>query len=339
VLSEVPREWEGHLARWRRLNKRLKTAVKGRMSPDTNTEYLLYQTLVGLWPTPRSNRRADDLPDDAWLAGAAERLERYMMKAVKEAKTHTSWTDPDEEYEQSVKRFVHAILDTKADSPFLHDVARFVYTIARAGLWNSLARVLLHYTVPGTPDTYQGDELWTHTLVDPDNRQPVNYEHRLAYLAELALRDKQDDGPNGIVRDLARAPEDPRLKLLVVRQTLHARRSLPALFSEGDYVPLAATGSCANHAFAFARRKGASAAVTIVPRRTMTLLRGERQQATGDAWADTQIVLPDNLPATTWRSALTGREAHVEQDERGGVLRLADLLSDLPIDLLISAPG
>ncbi len=336
VLSEVPREWERHLARWRRLNKRLKTAVNGRPSPDTNTEYLLYQTLVGLWPAPRGNRRADDLPDDAWSAAAVERIERYMMKAVKEAKTHTSWTDPDEEYEQSVKRFVHAILDTRADSPFLHDVAGFVYAIARAGLWNSLARVMLHYTIPGTPDTYQGDELWTYTLVDPDNRQPVNYEHRLAYLAELAMRDKQGDGRSAVVRDLARTPEDPRLKLLIVRQLLQTRRAMPQLFGEGDYVPLAATGSCADNVFAFARRKDANAAVTIVPRRTMTLLRGERKQATADAWGDTRIVLPNDLAAVTWHSALAGREVHVERDGSGGMLRLSDLLSDLPIDLLIT---
>jgi (1->4)-alpha-D-glucan 1-alpha-D-glucosylmutase len=339
VLSEVPREWERHLARWRRLNKRLKTAVKRRPSPDTNTEYLFYQTLVGLWPTPRASRRADDLPDGAWFAEAAERLERYMMKAVKEAKTYTSWTDPDEEYEESVKRFVHAIFDTKSDSPFLHDVAHFVYTIAHAGLWNSLARVLLHYTVPGTPDTYQGDELWTYTLVDPDNRQPVNYEHRLAYLAELAMRDKQGEGRSGIIRDLARTPEDPRLKLLIVRQLLQTRRANAQLFREGDYVPLAATGSCADHVFAFARRKGASAAVTIVPRRTMTLLLGERKQATGDAWGDTRVVLPNDLATVTWRSALTGREVHDERDGSGGHLRLSGLFVDLPVDLLINGPA
>ena len=332
VLSETPREWERYLVRWRRLNKRLKVSVKGRLSPDTNTEYLLYQTLIGLWPAPRADRRADDLPDDAWFAGAAERLERYMLKAVKEAKTHTSWTDPDQEYEDSVKRFVHAILDPKADSPFLQNVARFVHTIAHAGLWNSLARVLVHYTVPGTPDTYQGDELWNFTLVDPDNRQPVNYEHRLAYLAEPALSEKSTDGRAALVRDLARSPEDPRLKLLVVRQTLHARRSLPALFRDGDYMPLSGTGACADHVFAFARRQDGEAAITIVPRLTVPLLRGEGQQATGEVWGDTRLILPPDLATHAWRSALTGREVRAE----GNALGLARLLVDLPIDLLVT---
>jgi (1->4)-alpha-D-glucan 1-alpha-D-glucosylmutase len=288
-----------------------------------------------LWPAPRERQRADDLPDDAWFAGVAERLERYMMKAVKEAKTHTSWTDPDEEYEQSVKRFVHAILDPKTDSPFLRDVAGFVHAIARAGLWNSLARVLIHHTVPGTPDTYQGDELWNFTLVDPDNRRPVNYDHRLAYLAELALSEREPETGASLVSDLARSPEDPRLKLLVVRQALHARRSMPALFREGEYVPLAASGTCADHVFAFARRHGADASITIVPRLTMSLLRGERKQVTGEAWGDTRLVLPTDVASHTWRSSLTGRAVHAEPAASGGVLRLAGLLTELPIDLLV----
>jgi (1->4)-alpha-D-glucan 1-alpha-D-glucosylmutase len=335
VLSEVPREWERYLARWRRLNRQHKVAVRGRPSPDTNSEYLLYQTLVGLWPSPRANRRADDLPDAAWFEGVADRLERYMMKAVKEAKTHTSWTDPDEEYEASVKRFVRAVLDPRTDSPFLADVARFVHAIAPAGVWNALARTLIHLTVPGTPDTYQGDELWNYTLVDPDNRRPVNYDHRLAYLAELALNEKTPDGRAALIRDLARAPEGPRLKLLVVRQALHARRTMPAVFREGEYLPLAATGACADHVVAFARRHGGAAAITIGPRLMIPLLRGERKQVTGEAWGDTRLRLPADLATMTWRSALTGDEVRAERDANGGSISLAGLLAELPIDLLI----
>jgi (1->4)-alpha-D-glucan 1-alpha-D-glucosylmutase len=336
VLSEVPREWERYLARWRRLNRHHKVSVNGRLSPDTNTEYLLYQTLVGLWPSPRGSRRADDLPDDAWFEGAAERLERYMMKAVKEAKAHTSWTDPDEHYEESVKRFVRAILDRKGDATFLQDVARFVHTIARAGMWNSLARLLIHYTVPGTPDTYQGDELWNYTLVDPDNRRPVNYEHRLAYLAELAMKGATADARAVLLRELACAPEDPRLKLLVVRQALHSRRSLPSLFRDGDYAPLAATGTCADHVFAFARRHGEQAAITIVPRLTMPMLRGERKQVVGEAWGNTRLQLAADLAGRTWRSAITSSEIRAERTADGGTLGLSRLFADLPIDLLLA---
>ncbi|MDQ3998090.1 MAG: malto-oligosyltrehalose synthase [Gemmatimonadota bacterium] len=339
VLSEVPDEWDRYVTRWRRLNRRYKVAVKGRPSPDTNTEYLLYQTLVGLWPAPRANRRADDLPEREWFEGAAERLERYMMKAVKEAKTHTSWTDPDEEYEGSVSRFVHAILDREDNPEFLGDVARFVNAVARAGQWNAIARTLVHLTVPGTPDTYQGDELWNYTLVDPDNRRPVNYDHRLAFLADVTLNAKTPEARATLVRDLGRTPENPRLKLLIVRAALHTRRAMPALFREGEYVPLAATGAYADRVFAFARRHGGEAAITIVPRLVMPLLRGERKQVTGEAWGDTSLGLPAELAAHSWRSALTGREIGIDRGADGGELRLAGLFVDLPLDLLSASGG
>jgi (1->4)-alpha-D-glucan 1-alpha-D-glucosylmutase len=322
VLSEDPQGWERHLARWRRLNKQHKTPVKGRPTPDANTEYLLYQTLVGLWPIPPVDQRADDLPADDWFTRIAERLEQYMMKAVKEAKTHTSWTDPDPDYEEAVKRFVYAILEPNTDSPFLADVARFVSRVGRAGAWNSLARVLVHYTVPGTPDTYQGDELWNYALVDPDNRRPVDYEERRRLLAEVG-------GPGFEVPH----PEDSRTKLLLVRQALHARRAMPELFREGDYVPLEARGDHADRVFAFARRRGGQAAITIVPRLTMALGDG-RTAPVGDVWGDTRVVLPSDLPPMQWRSAVGGREPQVDQDGGPAAFRLSTLFAELPLALV-----
>jgi (1->4)-alpha-D-glucan 1-alpha-D-glucosylmutase len=336
VLSEMPDEWERCVAQWRRLNRQHKVAAKARLSPDTNTEYLLYQTLVGLWPAPRANRRAEDLPEREWFEGAAKRLERYMMKAVKEAKTHTSWTEPDEQYEESVKRFVHATLNRESNAEFLAEVARFVHMIAPAGLWNALARTLTHLTVPGTPDTYQGDELWNYTVVDPDNRRPVNYEHRREFLAQLGPLNATGDARGALLRELADAPTDPRLKLLIVRQALHARRAMPELFRQGQYVPLAATGACAAHVFAFARRHDGAAAITVVPRLVVPLLRGERKRATGEAWGDTRLTLPADLVSVAWRSALTGREVRAERGRDGGALGLADLFAELPMDLLMS---
>jgi (1->4)-alpha-D-glucan 1-alpha-D-glucosylmutase len=331
VLSEVAHEWELHETRWRRLNRRHKTTVKGKLAPDVNTEYLLYQTLVGLWPTPRRDRREGELPERLWFEGVAGRLERYMMKAIKEGKTHTSWTDPDEEYEESVKRFVHAIVDREGNTEFLADVARFVHRVAPAGLWNALARTLLQLTAPGTPDTYQGDELGNHTLVDPDNRRPVNYEHRRQFLAELGPVDADATTRAGLIRQLTDDPADPRLKLLIVRQALHARRAMPELFTGGDYLPLAATGACADHVVAFARRSGRQTAVTVVPRLVIPLLRGERKRATGDAWGDTRIELPADLAGRTWRSAITGRDVAA-----GDGVDVAGLFAELPLDLLIS---
>ena len=338
VLSELPREWELHVTRWRRLNRRHKSSVKGKLAPDLNAEYLLYQTLVGLWPAPRAARRdAPDPPDRQWIDGAAERLERYMMKAVKEAKTHTSWTDPDEQYEEAVKRFVHAVVDREGNAEFLADVARFVDRIALAGLWNTLARTLLHLTVPGTPDTYQGDELGNYTLVDPDNRRPVNYQHRREFLAQLGPADGSAEVRTALLRELGADPADPRLKLLVVRQALHARRGMPELFRGGDYIPLTATGACADRVFAFARRRDGQAAMTIVPRLVTVLLRGDQHAVTGRAWGDTRVVVPTELAGRSWRSALTGRTIRGEAGADGDTFELAELFADMPIDLLTAS--
>jgi (1->4)-alpha-D-glucan 1-alpha-D-glucosylmutase len=157
-------------------------------------------------------------------------------------------------------------------------------------------------------------------------------------LAELALNETTSDGRAALIRDLARAPEDPRLKLLVVRRALHARRAMPAVFREGEYLPLAATGACADHVVGFARRHGGEGAITIVPRLVIPLLRGERKQVTGEAWEDTRLLLPPDLAAMSWRSALTGRDVRAERGAEGGTLGLAGLFADLPFELL-TAPS
>src|SRR6185436_18193203 len=186
ALTEMPHEWERAVRRWRKLNAKHRRVVKGRLAPDTNTEYLMYQMIVALWPPPRSGRRRDDLPERAWRDLARERLTAYALKAAREAKTRTSWVDPDMAYERALADFVAAILEPSEDAPFLIDVARLVSHIAPLGASNALARVAVHLTAPGTPDIYQGDELWNFALVDPDNRRPIDYEIRTKAMAELA---------------------------------------------------------------------------------------------------------------------------------------------------------
>ena len=213
VLSEIEREWERCVARWRRLNRKHQKAVRGRIVPDSNAELLLYQTLVGAWPV------------------SAERIKRYMLKAVREAKLRTSWTEPDESYEKALLEFVDAILADTNDA-FLADLSRFVDRIAPVADWNTRARILLHLTMPGTPDIYQGDETWNFTLVDPDNRQPVRY------------------------------PPAQSSKLELTRKILRARREHPVLFADGEYRPLAAPA----HVVAYERRLGDERAIIIAPR-------------------------------------------------------------------------
>jgi (1->4)-alpha-D-glucan 1-alpha-D-glucosylmutase len=326
VLSEIPAEWALHVQRWRRLNRGLRAtaAPGGMLVPDTNTEYLLYQTLLGLWPAGRGG----ELPETRWFDGVRARLEEYLMKAVREAKVHTSWTDPDAGYEQGVVRFLHALLDPATSREFLEDMARLVARVAPAGLVNDLARVTVHVTAPGTPDTYQGDELLGHTLVDPDNRRPVNYEHRIAFLAEVERGMVRD--PVGAVRELVAELANPRLKLMLLRQLLHARRDEPALFREGSYEPVDPAGPRAGHLFSFLRRRGERAALVVVPRCPLALL-DHQGGITGAAWEGVTLPLPAELAGARWRSAITGEEIAPAQ-----ALEVGAVLSDLPVAVLLA---
>lgn len=320
VLSECATEWQRCFTRWRRLNQRHRTTVKGRVAPDTNTEYLLYQTLIGLWPAPRPGRRADDVPDRAWLEEAQGRVEQYMLKAVKEAKTRTSWTDPDEQYENALKSFIAALLAPGDDPVFLTDLSRFVAHVSNAGHWNALARVLVHMTSPGTPDTYQGDELWFFALVDPDNRRAVDYRRRAELLASATKP--------GLLGSLH--PADERLKPGVLQRLLHTRRAHATLFGRGGYLPLEVRGAHARHLVAFARRDGESIAITIAPRLLVSRLDAHGRPTD---WEDTEIVLPGALGRGDLRSILMDEEVPIPGDN--GSIAAASVLSEFPLALLL----
>jgi (1->4)-alpha-D-glucan 1-alpha-D-glucosylmutase len=293
ALSEVPHEWLRAVRRWRRLNHKHRRVIKGRMAPDSNGEYLFYQTLVALWPSPRPGRRVDDLPDRRWRESARERLTQYMLKASREAKARTSWSDPDPGYEAAVTGFVDAVLQPADDAPFLADVARLVSLIAPAGAWNALSRIAIHLTSPGTPDIYQGDEFWNFALVDPDNRRPVDYEPRAAAAAELAVIER------GISSSAEFDPNDNRLKLYVTARLLDVRRNYSDLFTRGSYRQLAATGTRAGNVIAFAREFAGQCAITIAARLTTTL-----DPAPSDWWADTTVALPPELKGRCWQSQI-----------------------------------
>jgi (1->4)-alpha-D-glucan 1-alpha-D-glucosylmutase len=310
VLSEVPGEWTEHVARWRAVNRAHRRRMRGRWAPDANTEYLLYQSLVGLWPL--------GAPDAADLADVQARLGTYMRKAAREAKLRTSWLRPDPEFEAALDAFI-ARLFAPASAPFLADVARFVGRIARPGLWNALARTVVHLTAPGVPDLYQGDELWTFALADPDNRRLVDFARRREALASL-------DASPVDVRPLVAHPEDGRIKLHVVRTALGLRRAEPALFA-GGYVPLVAAGTTARHVFAFARQAGDRAAIVVVPRCTHTLAPAAAAPV-GGVWADATLALPDGIAVERLTNVLTG--------EVPGSSRIDAILATCPVALLVA---
>jgi len=303
--------------------------VRGRLAPDASTEYLLYQTLVGVWPLLEAREREgakvrerESLLAPDTLGTLRERVSAYMLKAAREAKAHTSWTDPDEAWEQALARFIDAVLSGES----VGRVARFAARLTRAGMWNALARVLIHFSAPGTPDLYQGDELWNFALVDPDNRRPVDYALRRRLLDEIERRFAGGGSERErLVREIVESPEDGRIKLHVTRRTLQMRREHPMLFTGGEYLPLRAHGPAAPHIFAFARLTDRVAVVVVFPRLTLSLLRNDstasETDGAGDArltdrtlsllipsevWRETFLILPSELAGLGWRCELTG---------------------------------
>ncbi len=321
VLSEIPEEWNRALHRWREMNRGRKASVEGAAAPDANEEYLVYQTLVGTWPlegVTDENRR-----------DYTRRLQEYTGKALKEAKLHTSWVNPNEAYERAVSDFVAALLDTSVSGDFIRDFEEFQRLTTRAGLLNSLSQTLLKTTAPGVPDFYQGTELWAFTLVDPDNRRPVDYELRRRLLA--SLRDVGEGDVSEFAGALLEQPLDGRVKMYVTARALHLRRERAALFARGEYVPLRAEGRRAANVVSFARALEDEVAV-VVASRFHTRLGVGREGALSlkpEAWGDTTLPL-EGVEGGRYREVLTGRE----YEARDGALQVGEILSPLPVALL-----
>jgi len=346
VLSEIPDLWISLVRRWRRLHRKHGTRTGTKHAPDAATEYLFYQTVVGLWPAPQPDRVAA-LPDVETLQDLHRRVEAYMLKAVREAKTHTSWTQRNAGYEDALVSFVRQLVLPVGpeEAAFLQDVQQLVSRIARPGFWNSLARTLVQFTAPGTPDLYQGDELWNFALVDPDNRQPVDYERRQRLLVEVATGGESPDPVRReFIRSLIDSAEDGRIKLHLIRSALATRREYASLFAKGRYAPLGVRGSAADHVIAFARMPGSlaspsesasqAAAVVVVPRLTATLVAEPFAAPMGEAtWSDTMVRLPEPLRSRNWMCALTRERVGAPA---AGDLKISAALSSFPAALLVS---
>ena len=282
LLSEIPRPWREAVGRWAAHNERHK---QGGM-PDRNTEYVLYQTLVGAWPIE------------------LDRVAAYMRKGVREAKVNTSWNNPKPEYEEALEAFIRNML---GDLEFVAELAAFVEPLIEPGRINSLSQVLLKLTAPGVPDIYQGNELWDLSLVDPDNRRPVDFDLCRRRLAALKT---------ATPAEILQRMDEGLPKLWVIRQALSLRRNRPELFGrQGGYQPLRAGGARAEHVVAYLR--GGKCAV-VAPRWTIRL---------AGHWDDTSVV----LPGEGWINELTGEEVGA------GAVPMRDLLKRFPVALL-SAP-
>ncbi len=333
VLSEISGLWRLRLRDWKRFNRRHKRLVNEDLAPSPNDEYLLYQTLIGAWPLGSLGKEGD------WNR-FRERIEAYMLKATREAKQNTSWIHRNEDYENAVSSFVKAVLAPGDKNRFLSNFIPFQRSVARIGLWNSLSQTLLKLTSPGVPDIYQGNELWEFSLVDPDNRRPVDFALHERTFADLRrLGSDPDAVPHG---RLLETPEDGRLKLYVIWKTLCLRKQIPKVFETGEYVPLGVSGSKADHVVAFLRTSGDTSILVVAPRLIASLLNVSDNDATASPagagmWEDTYLLLP-TTNSRNYRNILTGKILDVQEDASAGEFKkiaMSQLLADFPVALYL----
>jgi (1->4)-alpha-D-glucan 1-alpha-D-glucosylmutase len=325
VLSEIPGDWYRAIRRWRGLNRVAKTVVGDRLAPNANEEYLLYQTLSGTWPL---------LPMNAEEHGRyIRRIDGYMQKALHEAKVHTSWINPNAGYEEAVSKFVERVLEPTPENAFLQDFRQFQAPIARAGVFNSLAQLLVKIASPGVPDFYQGNEIWAFDLVDPDNRRAVNYEARRQMLA--SLRVQAERSRPALMDRLRENPCDGAIKIFITSEALRFRRDHAELFSQGSYTGLAAEGSRARHVVAFARATKNQMLLALTGRFFLKLCNSHGKPI-GDVWGNTTVALPKKAAHESFKNIFTGQTVTARQADGRMVLPLNEVFSQCPVALLYS---
>lgn len=326
VLSEIPEQWREGLARWNRQNHKLKTLIDDKPTPSRNEEYLLYQALIGTWPFCN--------PDDDEFALFRSRIKEYMLKAMREAKVHTSWINPNTLHEDAVMYFIDSILKDSPHNNFLHNFSSFQKLTAACGIFNSLAQTLLKITSPGIPDFYQGNELWDFSLVDPDNRRQVDFRLRKALLDEL-IQLEDVSGPLETARQVVATRNDGRIKLHLTCKALGFRRDNRELFESGRYLPLLVEGACRENVCAFERSAHGSSFLVVVPRFCSRLIGDSSGLPLGpEVWQDTRIIQPIDSTASRYRDIFTGAVFPVNPQGGGMSLALKDILSAYPVALL-----
>ncbi len=350
VLSEIPGAWHRAIIRWSARNRRRRTLIYGQPAPDRNDEYFIYQTLVGAWPAEPMN--------EAEGQAFRQRIVEYVQKAFKEAKVHTSWVNPNRQYDDAVASFVERILSGPLDVGFLPDFLEFQSYVSFFGMLNSLAQTLIQLTVPGVPDVYQGTEMWCFNLVDPDNRRPVDFERRRDALARItravpargprarramavAGSSWESPGVEGsavagqMIGELLERWRDGTVKLHVTCRALGARQAYEAAYRDGAYWPLAVVGNKQQNAIAFARSSGDEVLLTVVPRLMVSLTRGATVFPLGSAvWADTAVLLPSELVGKRFHNLMTDEHVDVANGDGALGLRLADVFETFPVALL-----
>ncbi len=314
VLSEVPDEWASAVTRWSRMNASLKRDLDDGLAPDAADEVMMYQTLVGAWPLDL------DPADGAGVEALGKRIGGWLEKALREGKRRSNWAVPDQAYEQACHDFLTGVLDAGRAAPVAREIAALAARLAPAGALNGLSQVVLRMTSPGIPDLYQGTEYWDFSLVDPDNRRPVDFATREASLVAAG-------SPPTLLTDW----RDGRVKQAVIARVLALRGRTPGLFTEGSYVPLRVEGPMAEHVIAFGRVHQGRAAIVAVSRLATAAGIGEYPVIGEAAWRGTAIVLPRSLAERAARNVLGGDSKDIATTAR---LSASTLLSSLPVAVL-----
>ncbi|HEQ98958.1 MAG TPA: malto-oligosyltrehalose synthase [candidate division Zixibacteria bacterium] len=317
VLSEIPTEWEQNLKNWIKINRSRKKKVRQKYAPDYNDEYFFYQTLLGTYT---------GLED---IEVYKERIKEYVIKAVREAKVHTAWIKPDNEYEEAFLGFVDKVFDRVKNNHFWEEFVPFQKKIAHYGIFNSLSQILLKIACPGVPDFYQGTEYWDLTLVDPDNRRPVDFEKRYSSLENI--KQAVDNDLEGLIGRLLDKKQDGRVKQFLIHAILRARNNNRNLFLKGNYMPLECAGEFSNNIVAFGRNLESSFAVVAAPRFLTALIREDELPLGEKVWKDTRIKVPEDFPQN-WINMITKERIKSEDN----AFSTGRILNSFPAALLIS---
>ncbi len=313
VLSEMPAEWRKQLRQWSRVTAGARTRIGATFAPDRNDEYLFYQNLLAIWPASA----------EVAETSIVQRMQEYMAKAIKEAKTHSSWINPSNEYDEATARFISQVLTAKPSGPFLELFRPFARRVAKLSELNSLSQLTLKLAAPGVPDFYQGTEFWDLTLVDPDNRRPVDFEFRDRWLTESALDVSTDDG----LRPMG------SMKAAITALGLRLRRQEAEVFINGSYSPLLATGPHADHVVGFSREAGDRLIVAVAMRWFAGFMEADEDFDTAaEKLADTLVHLPESAVGRTFVNAFTHQRV-----QAGETIGLTQLFRLLPGCLLLSA--
>lgn len=309
VLTDLSKTWIKTVKKWAEVNADLKVNA----APDANDEYFIYQTLIGAHPMP--GQPEDDIEN---------RLQEYLTKALREAKVNSNWAKPNEDYEKATLGFAAALLDK--DSEFWKSFQAFHQRIADYGIINSLAQVLLKFTCPGVPDVYQGCELWDFSLVDPDNRRPVDYEQRAAYLDDIIAH---QNNPASLLEQLWQNRYNAQIKQWLTYTLFQERKEAPELFAKANYIPLKIKGAYKEYVMAFARQHQQHWYITVVPLHLAELCQDQGRTLENLKWKNTRVILPPQAPAS-FKNLLSGAEGRVNEDG----IRVKDIFSQLPMALL-----